>query len=417
MFQINNKLRIYLIFVFLLLKLSIGVSNAQKLEQNQIDTIRKHLYYFVKNDAYITELNNGFNNFCVLGNDTFFNVSGFHLLYQIKDNKAIRLDRSSYHGHNFFRYFFAHDTTLYLLGGYGFFTTNNNLEYFDLLTREWLFVPTKGERPDYVRGLYLRIGDSVFCINNSKSGNSVEADIVSDYIYILDLKSKSWSKIKNNNKDLIGIDFYENYLTENYIIGFNRDKKKYIIVNKVTQEYLVKNIDKFSIIGGHFDVVECESNSITIKLRTSIQTNDRYQTINLDQVYQREKAQFKKLDLDSSFTERYFHQLVAVPFATSFLIISYILFFKKSNKINVQTDKQTLKYIESLRKFNSNSLTIEELDTLFEIDHMESESKKSKRHRLLTIIKTNYPGFITRVKDENDKRRFVYLIDKEYFNS
>lgn len=99
------------------------------------------------------------------------------------------------------------------------------------------------------------------------------------------------------------------------------------------------------------------------------------------------------------------------------MIISYILFFKKSNKINVQTDKQTLKYIESLRKFNSNSLTIEELDTLFEIDHMESESKKSKRHRLLTIIKTNYPGFITRVKDENDKRRFVYLIDKEYFNS
>lgn len=121
----------------------------------------------------------------------------------------------------------------------------------------------------------------------------MEADIVSDYIYILDLKSKSWSKIKNNNKDLIGIDFYENYLTENYIIGFNRDKKKYIIVNKVTQEYLVKNIDKFSIIGGHFDVVECESNSITIKLRTSIQTNDRYQTINLDQVIKEKRHNSK----------------------------------------------------------------------------------------------------------------------------
>lgn len=83
----------------------------------------------------------------------------------------------------------------------------------------------------------------------------------------------------------------------------------------------------------------------------------------------------------------------------------------------VQTDKQTLKYIESLKSYAKNSLTIEELDALFEIDHMENESKKSKRHRLLTTIKTNHPGFITRVKDENDKRRFVYLVDREYFNS
>lgn len=44
---------------------------------------------------------------------------------------------------------------------------------------------------------------------------------------------------------------------------------------------------------------------------------------------------------------------------------------------------------------------------------MESESKKSKRHRILATIKQDFPGFISRVKDENDKRKFIYLIDKK----
>lgn len=416
MFQTISKLHSYIIFIVLLLELSISASNAQKLNDKQIDSIRSDLYKYIKDDAYLTQLNNGFNNFCILGNDTFFNVNGFHFLYKIQNDSAIRIDRSSYHGHNFFRYFYEYDSTFYLLGGYGFFTTNNNLEFFDFLTCEWQYVPTYGDKPDFIRALYYRKGDSIYCINNSKSGNSVEPDVVSDKIYMLNLQTRTWKKFNNINQDIIGVDFYENYQTENYIIGFSREKKKYIIVNKETQEYLVKNIDKFSIIGGYFDVVECEANNISIRLKMSIQSNNRIQTINLDNLYQKEKKQFKKLVLEATFTEAYFNHLVAIPFTSTLLFMLYFLFRKNTNKINVQTDKQTLKYIESLRTCNLKSLTVEELDTLFEIDHMESESKKSKRHRLLTTIKSAYPGFVTRVKDENDKRRFVYLIDKEYFN-
>jgi len=58
------------------------------------------------------------------------------------------------------------------------------------------------------------------------------------------------------------------------------------------------------------------------------------------------------------------------------------------------------------------SLTLDELDTLLEIAHMEGESKKTKRHRLLTLIDGQYPGLIERQKDSTDKRRFLYYIHK-----
>lgn len=420
MFRNIIKPHIYIVVIFSLLKLSYSTAEAQILNRNQQDTIIKDLYNIINVDAYFTQLNNGFNNISIIGTDTFYNVNGFHLLYKINNNRAERIDRSYFHGHNFFRLFYSHDSSLFLLGGYGYFTTNNNLEVFDFNTREWQYVSTKGDKPEYIRGLNFKIGDSIYCINTTKSGNEAEPDITSDNIYILDLNSRKWKKTKNINKDIIGIDFHENYHTDDYVIGMSRKLNKLIIVNLKTKEYLLKSLFNFTLLGSHFDVVEAraKANSITIKFKVAVSKNSKYMTINIDDIYNKERKSFEKLVLLPSFTSLYFYELLIIPFSISLLtFIYFILRNKKQDKMLVQTDKQTLKYIESLKSYAKNSLTIEELDALFEIDHMENESKKSKRHRLLTTIKTNHPGFITRVKDENDKRRFVYLVDREYFNS
>ena len=57
-------------------------------------------------------------------------------------------------------------------------------------------------------------------------------------------------------------------------------------------------------------------------------------------------------------------------------------------------------------------LSSDELDELFGISHLEPDSKKSKRHRFLAELNTNHPGFITKSKDQTDKRRFNYKIVK-----
>lgn len=53
---------------------------------------------------------------------------------------------------------------------------------------------------------------------------------------------------------------------------------------------------------------------------------------------------------------------------------------------------------------------MEELDTVLEINHLLLESRKLRRHRYLSDLNKVYPGFIARTKDEQDKRKFLYLI-------
>ena len=55
-------------------------------------------------------------------------------------------------------------------------------------------------------------------------------------------------------------------------------------------------------------------------------------------------------------------------------------------------------------------LNTEELDALFGIEHMDVDSKKFKRNRMINEMNQRHPDFITRQKDDTDKRRFLYQI-------
>ena len=68
-------------------------------------------------------------------------------------------------------------------------------------------------------------------------------------------------------------------------------------------------------------------------------------------------------------------------------------------------------FINRFTEIGKNKISLAELDEIFEINHMESESKKSKRHRMLKNIEQKYPGFIQREKDELDRRKFSYNLD------
>jgi DNA-binding MarR family transcriptional regulator len=57
------------------------------------------------------------------------------------------------------------------------------------------------------------------------------------------------------------------------------------------------------------------------------------------------------------------------------------------------------------------TLTIEELDEIFEIVHLEPDSKKLKRTRLINELNVSKPNFIERERDESDKRRYLYKIN------
>ena len=69
--------------------------------------------------------------------------------------------------------------------------------------------------------------------------------------------------------------------------------------------------------------------------------------------------------------------------------------------------------LKKIVKHASKTLSTEELDQILGIEHMELESRKAKRHRILAQIEVASPGLIQRIKDESDKRRFVYFVSPD----
>lgn len=66
--------------------------------------------------------------------------------------------------------------------------------------------------------------------------------------------------------------------------------------------------------------------------------------------------------------------------------------------------------IENLINSSKNVLTTDELDYILKIGHLEQDSRKLRRHRLLSEIQ-NHPTLITRIKDVADRRRFLYKVE------
>ena len=89
------------------------------------------------------------------------------------------------------------------------------------------------------------------------------------------------------------------------------------------------------------------------------------------------------------------------------LVVSSIYYFRKKKTQKVVLDYNALeqKLISEKRMLNT-----EELDALFGIEHMDVDSKKFKRNRMINEMNQRHPDFITRQKDDTDKRRFLYQI-------
>jgi hypothetical protein len=67
-----------------------------------------------------------------------------------------------------------------------------------------------------------------------------------------------------------------------------------------------------------------------------------------------------------------------------------------------------------LRLLNAKKILItEEMDEIFEITHLELDARKLKRHRLIQEINKKHPDLIQRIKDKEDQRKYLYIINKQ----
>jgi len=444
------------LFLFLLSTLVLSVS-AQHLNPLQEDLVRKTMSSQFADVGDSRVLNLGKDVFCLVGNDTLFNPDGYNYVFKLRNDSVIRLDCSLYHGSNHRRFLFAHNGEMFALGGYGFFTTNNNLQVFNPNVKEWLFKPTAGAVPDYICGMCFKKGDEVYSLNNFKSGNGTAQNKVDSCIYKLNLKTMIWEQFYQINypSNFFGIAFY----TDFYNLIFS--DLQTIIVKPSELKFLLLDNEVLGFVSAISIDSICDDFIYFSSTSSSSEINKQHVKLDLNKIWKKHAGNIKSFQL-IPFKKESINKESNVWFIISailfiIMIVGYFLMRQsRDNSFEVMNDAKSQDLIpenhnqtktesqievitesledsqidnmlnspteieadlsdslyNTLLKSEKTFFNGDELDEIFGISHLEPDSKKSKRHRFLADLDKNHPGFVVRIKEQIDKRRFNYKIVK-----
>ena len=413
----NLNLKV-LIRICYLIVVSANLINAQTITEKQQKIIKATVAKQFGEVSNTLNFDNEISNICTIGIDTFYNRGGFYYLFQLKGDSAIRLDRSSYHGANFNSYFFSWQNTIYLLGGYGFFTTHNNLISFNENKREWAKVNMTGSDPEFIHGISFINNNKIYSFNNFKAGNNVSKDVLDSSLYVLDLTTMVWQKHKMPIVDLIVI---SNVIRTADYFWYQNDHLT-ILLNKKEIKFEIIENEKLNLTRNN-NFISLKDNSLLFEESNPIKSYRKITQLNLDSVwlvYIKSSSALYKPNQDTTIQPS--NGISPLWFLISIIPLILIFFIykrktkvtaSKSNPIELDQiqDNQLEILVLKITKLNKGILNMEELDNLLDITHLEAESRKLRRFRKLSELNQLQPGFIIRVKDEEDKRRFLYQIN------
>ena len=383
-----------------------NTSIAQRLSLKQQLLIEKTLEPILQEEAGKHELLMGKGAFVQLGQDTLLNIHGLRYLFKITGDTVIRLDKSVYHGSNYYRYLFEYNGQIFTMGGYGQFVTNNNLESFNFDNKEWYLVKTTGQKPSYIKGCVIRVKDQLYLFSNSLSGNSIEENISDSYFYQLDLPSLTWKRFPIVQSELQNFQAEIILYTTDYIVVL--DNRNAMLIHPQTLEFIQVTQEELGIKTSYQNI-SVDNNSLFFSNDIHHPSNENLPGVSMVTFWNNHKSKAKKINLNPSYFQQYPKEIaISILLGFVLLVFAIVIFLKNRIKRKKQTP-----LIQRIIRHNSKTLTTEELDQLLGIDHMELESRKAKRHRILAQIEVASPGLIHRIKDESDKRRFVYFVSRD----
>jgi hypothetical protein len=396
-------------FFLILFICASGTAISQILTDEQKNIISKTVANqfgdFIDNINY----NIGYKNIAIVSKDTLYNPEGYHYVFLLTKGTCKRLDHSKHHGGNFNRYLFSWNKKLVALGGYGFFTTNNNLIEFNRKSKGWIFIPTRGPKPKFIFGLTFKNNHLIYSFNNVKSGNSTTNNIFDKALYILNLRTKSWEKHNLLDTSLFfnGI----NFQLKDFV--FYGSTEKCILIKPKTLEYQILKNQELGMPPG-YSISYINNNTICLKDIASNMSGER--TYDFEKIWNSYRFHKKikyyttsKNKIDKAWKNYFIVILIIAITILLFLFVHLYLKIKSLQKKNIRNYTETHL---TLLKFSNSILSQEEFDEILGINKLEQDSKKLKRFRIIEELNLNHPLFIERIKDSSDKRRNVYKINK-----
>ena len=125
-----------------------------------------------------------------MGPDTYLLYPGGGMLFKFNESSGAikRIDRSFAHRNQYSGYFFSHNKSLYLLGGYGFWETKSLLTKFNFSSGEWDYIPTTGQAPEGIdRGAFLIKDSKLYAAGFVSRNSNNQKEKREDNLYVLSL--------------------------------------------------------------------------------------------------------------------------------------------------------------------------------------------------------------------------------------
>ena len=353
---------------------------------------------------------------------TYFYKKTGGLLYQLVNNKIIRIDNSYDHKLHLHSLKFFYNNQIHILGGYGFFDRRKDIVYFSDLKKEWFSKKLKGIFPE--RGIseinfhLISKENLIFCggLTYNKLDNSLTDKVYECYnINLKTLITKKLSgtlnkEFSNITNDYIQIGnqlwvFYDNSLS--ILDSGNLSGYSYLL------DYSVGKI--IGMIDGkiYFKERNSEINSSIGSLKISDFTKS--------------KGSFVKV------LSNPFNSLIYLLFFPFFIIIIYFWKRKKSTKrtpINFLSDGIMLNNIRFtdndqwnlvIQQLKENdTLKNDELLNLLQNNDFDIGHQNRLKNTLINSInqRANHlsnQDLILKSKWEKDNRINVYFLNQEYF--
>lgn len=386
------------------------------------------------------------------GDSLLINPNGTHYLYSYRENRSefLRLDRSTFHGHNFGRKLFWYENHLYALGGYGFWVDHSKLIRFNWRTKEWDLILTKGPNPGGSPLLCFLRNDSLFCIRSIFRGEANNQPRVVSQMWVLDLPALQWSNFSfDPDIGMESADYRLSAENEHWFVGTTLPRSQEVIINKRTGKFylnnsgpplmaipelgltgvnLMNNDRAMSYIIGDSLVILFDDSTHYVRADLSkfVFEYCREENVDLNNLNLAVNPDNDGMEQMSFVSERLIYWLGLVLLLFLYAVEKRVN--RKGGQSNFQfsqgfvpTESPNLGSVEDelasmLHQKGSRPYSQDELDELFQIQGLDYDARKLKRSRLIAEINVRHDGLLERRRDPADKRKFTYMVNHLKFN-
>ena len=356
-----------------------------------------------------------------LANTTYLLYPGGGMLFSFKDGAIKRIDASFAQRNYYGAHFFTHQGGIYLLGGYGLWTSKNDLLKYSFKQKQWNKISTYGEKPEPgVRDMAIvKTENMIYTIGGFYIETNTQEYKKIDKIYSLNLSTYVWSEdyslpeeFDYNNLKYFGVQIDYQWVA---FPDFNRQEYLYIdpinglIKKRQSNEIFESNsIPLFS--NGYFITTQSD--------KLSSKTNKLYNYPYNNQGYDTESS----LKYTAALNNKHlFFLLFSILFVPPFI---WILFFKtKSYKLNdnffsrggiiVELNESEIYFLSRLSKYGfiMNSELVHFFNEKGKTQDLFVKRKNSMIKNLDEKLQINFKKtFFFKSQDPNDNRQSIYRI-------